>query len=62
MGIRLRPWTTPGFGHIESSPGVDAKPSIPLKDIPAEELDRLCNEFRAEVFRKAGKKDPREGR
>lgn len=64
MEIKLRPWVTPNFVRLEAPPvlrqeGWRELDGIPLKDVPAEDLDRLCTEFRAEVFRKAGKKDPR---
>jgi hypothetical protein len=33
--------------------------SIPVADISATDLSMLCDEWRAEVFKRAGKQDPR---
>ncbi len=64
MEIKLRPFGTPNFVILDLPPGKredgfrSDDRSIPLRDVPAEDLDKLCNAFRAEVFRKAGKTDP----
>lgn len=42
------------------SEGFKESPSYPLKDVPAEDLAEMCDAFRAEVFRKAGKADPKQ--
>jgi hypothetical protein len=61
--IKLRPFMTPNFVLQELSPGSRSEgyqqgPSYPLSDVPAEDLAAMCDEFRAEIFRKAGKTDP----
>ncbi len=33
-------------------------PCYPLSDLDSLTLDKLCNDFRDEVFRKAGKEQP----
>lgn len=63
MKIKLRPFIVPNFVLLETGvgrrqDGFKESPSYPLKDVPAEDLAQLCDEFRAEVFRKAGKIDP----
>lgn len=62
--LRLRPFTTPNFVMAEMPPrpkqeGVKELPSFALHELSVETLDELCGQFRAEVFAKAGKKDPR---
>lgn len=62
MKIELQPFLTPNFviGKMAPRPrqdGLGEAPKWALKDVPAEDLARLCDEFRAEVFRKAGKVD-----
>lgn len=61
MEIKLRPFRTPNFVIIPETYGRSTD-SIPLCDVPAKDLSDLCDQFRSEIFRKAGKKDPREGR
>lgn len=61
--VSLRPWTVPNFASIEMPPrprqdGPHEAPSLPLAEIPAVALSDLCDDFRREVFRKAGKRDP----
>jgi hypothetical protein len=58
--IELEPFSTPNFvrqTNVSLLPG--AEPGcFPLSALSAEALDRLCDQFRAEVFEKAGKRDP----
>lgn len=71
LKFKITPFTVPGtvFGEliVEEQPfsavaGIPAAtpPSssiaIPFKALDAEDLERLCNEFRDEVFRVAGKR------
>lgn len=62
--IKLRPWIVPNFATIEGRPGSrqdgwkDAS-GIPISELPAETLAQMADEWRAELFDKAGKKDPR---
>lgn len=63
MNIKLRPFQTPNF-VIADTParpleqGFTEPPAWPLAEVDAESLAKLCDDFRAEVFRKAGKRDP----
>jgi len=60
---KLKPWITPNYVQIEQPAGrrqdgfVQAT-AIPLGDLDAETLSALCDQFRYEVFQKAGKPDP----
>lgn len=61
--LPLRAFTVPNFVLAEvpaglKQDGVREAPSFPVRDLPAETLSALCDEFRAGVFAKAGKKDP----
>lgn len=63
MKIRLKPWMTPNFVILDMPPrarqeGLAPLPGIPLCDVSAENLADLCDQFRAEVFRKAKQVDP----
>lgn len=60
----LRPFQVPNFVTIEMPPrprecGMSPSPTVAIGDLPAETLAELCDDFRAAVFAKAGKPDPR---
>ena len=66
MEIKLKSWIVPNFviGKMpktlrqdEFKP--DNDPKWALADVEEEILSDQCDRFRAEVFEKAGKKDPR---
>jgi len=64
MNIKLKPFNTPNFVLAEMPPrprqeGFRDGPSWALKEVDTETLSRLCDDFRAEVFRKAEKADPK---
>jgi hypothetical protein len=48
------PWLTPNYVNIKGE-----HDSIPLKEVSAADLSLLCDEWRASVFKAAGKPDPR---
>lgn len=63
MPLKLKPFNTPNFVLVDmparpKQEGVTSLPSFPLHELSVESLDQLCRQFRAEVFTKAGKKDP----
>ena len=65
MNIKLQPWQTPNFviGVMPPRPrqegfNPDAVPKWQLKEVDAETLAKMCDDFRAEIFRKAEKPDP----
>ena len=63
LQVELQPFQTPNFVRAVAKPGkredgIQEAPSYPLSDLDPLTLDKLCNEFRDEVFRKAGKEQP----
>lgn len=63
MKVELLGFTVPNFVSQKMPPksrgeGFVEAPKYALTDVPAEDLASLCDHFRAEVFRKAGKADP----
>jgi hypothetical protein len=61
--LKLKPFGTPNFVIAELPPGtrqegIQDPPKWALSELDAETLAKLCDDFRAEVFRKAGKADP----
>ena len=64
MKVELQPMGTPNFVLLKGEPanrqeGLKEAVKWALKDIPANTLSDLCDEFRATVFQKAGKLDPK---
>jgi hypothetical protein len=62
--LKLKPWMAPNFAVPERPPGrredgVHFDTGIPISSLPVDVLSQMCDDWRAEVFRKAGKKDPR---
>ncbi len=63
MKIELLGFMTPNF-VIQKMParprqaGIVESPKYALSEIPVDDLSALCDDFRAEIFRKAGKADP----
>lgn len=63
MKVELQPWMTPNYVLGKTPPhprreGFTECPKWPLSEIDAVTLAKMCDEFRAEIFRKAGKNDP----
>ncbi len=63
LQVELQPFQTPNFVSAVGKPGrkqdgMQELPRYPLSDLDPLVLDKLCNDFRAEVFRKAGKEQP----
>lgn len=62
--MKLKPFQVPNFVILELPNRVRQEgfsgdtPTIPLMNLDVATLDEMCNEFRSEVFRKAGKQDP----
>ena len=60
LQIELQPFQTPNFVRAVGKPGLKQDgmqelPCYPLSDLDSETLDKLCSDFRDEVFRKAGR-------
>lgn len=63
MNIELNPWIIPNFATLKMPPGrkqdgFNPAPSLPIESLDANDLSVQCTRFRADVFAKAGKKDP----
>jgi len=64
MNVDILPWNTPNFVLAKTGPrtrqeGIINPPSWHLRDVDAETLSKMCDDFRADIFFKAEKKDPR---
>lgn len=66
MKVETVPWITPNFVRIQMparprQEGVNFKDSegFRLEDVDVDTLSEMCDQFRADIFRKSGKKDPR---
>lgn len=62
--IKLQPFRPPNYVLVESprkarEEGLVETPKFSLADLSAETLSDLCDQFRADVFEKAGKPDPK---
>lgn len=60
LEIELLPFTVPNFVQAKGKPGqrqdgFHPSPSYPLADLSDETLAEMCETFRREVFRKAGR-------
>jgi hypothetical protein len=56
---KLKPFTVPNFVVVEGVPsqrqdGVDFKEGIPIRYVPRETLEKMCEEFKAVLLQKAG--------
>ncbi len=63
LEVELQPFQTPNFVRAVGKPGLEQDgmkelPCYPLSDLDSYTLDRLCRDFRDEVFKKAGKEQP----
>lgn len=61
--VELRPFSVPNFVIQVMAPGkrqdgFKEAPSYALSELDADTLSEMCDEFRAEIFKKAGKEDP----
>jgi hypothetical protein len=51
VNLKTKPWRTPNFIRIDA----EGEPGISIVDAAPELLAAMCDEFRKEVFQKAGK-------
>ena len=57
--FKLKPFSVPNYVITERDPTIDLDETpIPLQALSSEVLDRLCNDFRDAVFKKARKPQP----
>lgn len=63
VAIDIQPFTIPNFVRRDkktAGPGdPDAEAAFELAAVDAQTLSTLCDQFRADIFKKAGKTDPR---
>lgn len=64
ISVPLRPFSIPSFVIAVAQPrprqeGPTLSPSWPLSDLDVTTLSDMCDQFRADIFKKAGKTDPR---
>ncbi len=65
--VDLQPFLVPNFVRPVEKPGKRDEGfaetvAYPLSDLDSNTLDRLCDQFRNEVFRRAGKEQPLQDR
>lgn len=58
--LNVKLWGSPNFVLIKNPDKEAQDLSIPLALIDAHTLERLCDEYRDEVFKKAGKSRPQQ--
>lgn len=56
--LDVKLWVAPNFVLVKNPDLVAQDLSLPLSAIDAVTLERLCDQFRDEVFKKAGKPQP----
>jgi hypothetical protein len=66
--LKLKDFTVPNYVLVEMLPGrredginIDGN-KFTLSQVDADSLGQLCDHFRAAIFEKAGKQDPRTGK
>lgn len=64
MNLELKPWVVPNFVSVNMPKskrdfGFRPDPVLAVCEVDANSLSQMCDDFRAEIFRKAGKIDPR---
>lgn len=67
ISLNLKPWLAPNFAHVEMPPrhkqdGAHELPSFHVRDLPVEALDRLAEQWRHDLYEKAGKPLPEDRR
>lgn len=63
ISLKLKPWTIPNYASIDAPAnprqgGVDLLPSVAVRDLPIEALDSLAEQWRLDLYVKAGKPLP----
>lgn len=63
LDVEINPFSVPNFVTIVEKPkprqdGFKPSEGIPLSELDEITLEKMCDEFRASVFKKAGKSRP----
>ena len=56
--IEIKPFSIPSFLVLKADQGETTVASVKLSEVEESTLSALCDEFRAGVFKAAGKTDP----
>lgn len=64
MKFEFNPWQVPNYVTLKvkaglKQDGMKEVPSFHLSDLEPEDLSKMCDDFREEIFRKAKMEDPR---
>lgn len=64
LSIEVESFTTPNFVILKQAPGerqdgFSQRPSFSIKEVDAQLLSELCDDFRRNIFLKANKIDPK---
>lgn len=54
LDVEIRPFDVPAYVYSSKQVGVNAPNQYPLREMSAETLHALCDEFRSSVFIAAG--------
>lgn len=57
--VEIRPFNIPDCLYLKADQGDTTVASVKLSEVEESTLSALCDEFRAKVFKAAGKTDPR---
>lgn len=61
--VEIEPFQVPDFVTVDDAPDfISEDTGIPLSALDSMALDKLCRDFRDEVFKKAGKEQPPQAR
>lgn len=58
LEVDIEPFQTPNFARGKKQREEDEGVAYPLHALDSYTLERLCDDFRSEVFKKAGKQRP----
>jgi hypothetical protein len=58
LELNIEEFKIPKFVQLKMQQGEEAQRSLHISEIPAEALDKLCNQFRASLFLLAKKSQP----
>lgn len=64
VSLKMQPWQTPNYASVQMPAGKRQDgfvelPKLHVRDLDVSVLSEMCDRWRADVFAKAGKDDPR---
>lgn len=61
--VEIKPFQVPNFVMVDDAPDfISEDIGIPLSALDSLTLDKLCRDFREEIFKRAGKEQPPQAR